>query len=67
MKRIGNQTLELEKECYIIGRGSICGEKEKNATYKNYMKKSVSDDKMGQKTFEKGERQMLSLINETAI
>ncbi len=67
MKRIGNQTLELEKECYIIGRGSICGEKEKNGTYKNYMKKSVSDDKMGQKTFEKGERQMLSLINETAI
>ena len=45
MKRIGNQTLQLEKNCYIIGRGSLCGEKEKNGTYKNYMKKSVSDDK----------------------
>lgn len=67
MKRIGNQTLQLEKNCYIIGRGSLCGEKEKNGTYKNYMKKSVSDDKMGQKTFEKGEREMLSLINKNAI
>lgn len=67
MKRIGNQTLEIEKACYIIGRGSLCGEKEKNGTYSKYMKKSVDDDKMGQKTFEKGEREMLSYINKITI
>ena len=67
MKRIGNQTLELEKNCYIIGRGSIVGDKEKHGTYKNFMKNVVSDDKMGEKTFEKGERKMLELINESTI
>ena len=29
MKRIGKQTLELEMGCYIIGRGSLAGKKEK--------------------------------------
>ncbi len=67
MKRIGNQTLELEKNCYIVGRGSIVGDKEKHGTYKNYMKNAVNDDKMGEKTFEKGERKMLELVNESAI
>ena len=28
MKRLGNQTLELEKDCYIIGSASFVGEKE---------------------------------------
>lgn len=67
MKRIGNQTLELEKDCYIIGRGSLFGDKEKKGTYKDYIPESVTDDKMGEKTFEKGERRMLSIINEKAI
>lgn len=67
MKRIGNQTLEIENPCYIIGRGYLVGEKEKNGTFSRYMKKSVSDDKMGQKTFEKGEREMLSVINTNAL
>ncbi len=67
MKRIGNQTLQLENACYVIGRGSLVGEKEKIGTFKRYMKSSVEDDKMGQKTFEKGERRMLSIINEKSI
>lgn len=67
MKRIGNQTTELEKGCYIIGRGSLVGEKEKNGPYKKYMKNSVVDDKMGEKTFEKGERLMLKQINNKAV
>ena len=33
MKRIGKQTLELERGCYIIGRGSLAGKKEKNGLY----------------------------------
>lgn len=67
MRRIGNQTLELENECFIIGRGSLAGEKEKNGTFKNYINKSVEDDKMGQKTFEKGEREMLFKINQMTL
>lgn len=67
MKRIGNQTTELERGCYIIGRGSLVGEKEKNGPYKKHMKNSVVDDKMGEKTFEKGERLMLKQINNKAV
>ena len=67
MKRIGNQTIEIDNGCYIIGRGSLVGEKEKNGTYGKYMKNYVSNDKMDEKTFEKGERKMLSIINESAI
>ena len=67
MKRIGLHTLELTKGCYIIGRGSLVGNKEKLGTYKKYMKNAISDDKMGEKTFEKGERKMLTQINKGAI
>ena len=67
MKKIGNQTFELEKGCFVIGKASIVGQKEKNGTYKNYFKSNVSDDRMGEKTFEKGERQMLLIANKSAI
>lgn len=67
MKRIGNQTLVLEKDCYIAGRGSLVGEKEKSGTYKKYMKSSTNDDTMGEKTFEKSERKMLTIINRNAL
>ena len=53
MKRIGNQTLCLENGIFIIGRAALVGEKETNGTYKKYMKSSVENDKMGEKTFEK--------------
>lgn len=67
MKRIGNQTLELEKNCYIIGRGSLFGEKEKTGSYAKYIDASIKNDRMGEKTFEKGERKMLSIINKNAL
>lgn len=67
MKRLGKQTLEVENTCYIIGRGSLVGEKEKLGTYKKYMQNSTEDDKMGEQTFEKGERKMLRLVNKRAI
>ena len=67
MKRLGNQTLELENDCFVIGKAALVGEKEKNGTYKNYLKDSVSDDKLGEKTFEKGERKMLEKIDSEAI
>ena len=67
MKRIGKQTLELERNCFIIGRGYLSGQKEKDGNYGAYIKNVVDDDKMNEKTFEKGERKMLSVINENAI
>ena len=30
MKRIGKQTLELERNCFIVGRGYLSGQKEKD-------------------------------------
>jgi stage V sporulation protein AD len=67
MKRMGNQTLEISNPCYIIGRGSLVGEKEKLGTYRKYLQNSTDDDKMGEKTFEKGERKMLRLVNKRTI
>lgn len=67
MKRVGKQTLELESDCFIVGRGALVGEKEKNGTYKKYMSSAVENDKMGEKTFEKGERRMLAIVNKKAI
>ena len=56
MKRIGKQTLEVEKDCYIIGKSSIVGEKEKRGTFCDYIDVYVADDKLGENTFEKAER-----------
>ena len=67
MKRIGNQTLEVENDCYIIGRGSLVGEKEKLGAFGDYMTDYVTDDKMEEKTFEKAERKMLKQIVQTAM
>ncbi|MBQ8452117.1 MAG: stage V sporulation protein AD [Clostridia bacterium] len=67
MKRIGKQTLEIEKGVFIIGRGSLVGEKEKMGAFRAYMQNSVDDDKLGEETFEKGERKMLRLINKRTI
>ena len=67
MKRVGKQTLVLENDCYIVGRAALVGEKERNGTYRKYMDRSVENDKMGEKTFEKGERRMLEHVNKMAI
>ena len=67
MRRIGNQTLEIENGCYIVGRGSLFGKKEKLGTYSKYINSSIENDKMGEETFEKSERKMLSIINKNAL
>lgn len=67
MRKIGKYTLELENGCYVIGKSSLVGRKEKNGAFGNYFFNVVEDDKMGELTFEKGERKMLSVINDNAI
>ncbi len=59
--------MELSGDCFIIGRAALVGEKEKLGTYGKYFKDVVEDDKMGEKTFEKGERKMLTIVNNNAI
>ncbi len=67
MKKKGKQTYVLDDGCYVIGFASVVGEKEKLGPFGKYMKNVVKDDKLGEETFEKGERKMLSMINEKAI
>ena len=66
MRKIGKFTYEISN-CYIIGQSSLVGEKEKNGVYKHYFKNFIKDDKMGEKTFEKGERKMLEKIDDLAL
>jgi len=59
MKKIGEQTYELERKVNIISSASLVGGKEGKGPLKEYFDFIEEDDKMGEKTFEKGERKML--------
>ena len=43
MKRLGKQTLALDGECYILGRGYLAGKKEKDGNYDFYIKEFVEE------------------------
>lgn len=58
MKRVGKQTYELEKCVSIIKGVSLVGQKEGQGPLRSYFDFIEKDDKMGEKTFEKGERKM---------
>lgn len=58
MKKIGNQTYQLEKNIYLIKGVSLVGRKEGDGPLHSYFDFIEKDDKMGEKTFEKGERKM---------
>ena len=59
MKKVGEQTYEFDKNIYVVCGASVVGEKEGNGPLKEYFDYIEKDDKMGEKTFEKGERKML--------
>ena len=67
MKIIKKYVYELEKKCNIIGFAELVGDKEKKGVFGKYFYNAVSDDKMGEKTFEKGERKMLDKVCERAL
>lgn len=67
MKKLGKHTYLIENGCYVLGEYSLVGQKEKQGPFGRYMKNVIEDDKMGEKTFEKGERKMLCKINEQTI
>ncbi len=58
MKKVGNQTYELESNVTIVCGVSLVGGKEGQGPLKAYFDFVEKDDKMGEKTFEKGERKM---------
>ena len=67
MKLIKKFVYELERDCYFKGHYELVGEKESFGVFGDYFKNVVSDDKMGECTFEKGERKMLESVCDGAI
>lgn len=58
-KKIGRNTYILEKPIYVIGRASKTSEKEADGPLGKYFENSVTDDTMGESSFEKAERRMM--------
>lgn len=67
MKLIKKFVYELENNCGIVSSAEIVGDKEKQGIFGKYFVNPVEDDKMGEKTFEKGERRMLEKVCLSAI
>ena len=58
-KKIGAQTVQLEKKPYIIGRGNVVGKKEGEGPLGACFDESLNDDMYGEKCWEKAESKML--------
>ena len=54
-KKIGVQTVRLEKKPYIIGRGNVVGKKEGEGPLGSCFDESLNDDMYGEKSWEKAE------------
>lgn len=67
MKLVKKYVYELENYCGVFAHAALVGEKEKQGVFGKYFTDSVEDDKMGEKTFEKGERRMLEKICNLAL
>ena len=67
MRVIKKFVCELEKGCFILASSELVGEKEKMGIFGKYFQDSVSDDKLGEKTFEKSERMMLERVCESVV
>lgn len=67
MKKIGKQTYEFDKDISIVTGVSLVGQKEGEGPLKNYFDFIEKNDKMGEKTFEKGERKMFLKTISSAI
>lgn len=58
-KRVGSQTVELKSKPRIIATYSIVGPKEGEGPLSEYFDEIISDDTLGQESFEKAECEML--------
>ena len=58
-KKIGNQTIKFDSKPYVIGRGTVVGQKEGEGPLSQYFDIVLKDDMYGEKTWEKAESKML--------
>ncbi len=58
-KKLGRQTIKFENKPYIVGRGTVVGQKEGCGPLSEYFDIVLKDDMYGEKTWEKAESKML--------
>ena len=59
MKQAGSATLLFENRPYVLSAASVAGKAEAKGPYGHVFDEILEDDRLGEKTFEQGERKML--------
>ena len=59
MKQAGSATLLFERRPYVLSAASVAGKAEGKGPYGHVFDEIMEDDRLGEKTFEQGERKML--------
>ena len=59
MKQAGSATLLFESRPYVLSAASVAGKAEGKGPYGHVFDEIMEDDRLGEKTFEQGERKML--------
>ena len=59
MKQTGSSTLLFENRPYVLSAASVAGKAEEKGPYGHVFDEIMEDDRLGEKTFEQGERKML--------
>ena len=60
MKQAGSATLLFERRPYVLSAASVAGKAEEKGPYGHVFDEIMEDDRLGEKTFEQGERELLS-------
>lgn len=66
-KRIGRQTVELERPPFLVAHAAVGGKKEGEGPLKRYFDHLSGDDSMGEKSWEKAEQKMQKLALQIAL
>lgn len=59
MKQAGSATLLFENRPFVLSAASVAGKAEEKGPYGHVFDEIIKDDRLGEKTFEQGERKML--------
>ena len=59
MNQTGSATLLFENRPYVLSAASMAGGAEEKGPYGHVFDEIMEDDRLGEKTFEQGERKML--------
>ena len=59
MKQVGSATLLFENRPWVLSAASMAGKAEEKGPYGHVFDEIMEDDRLGEKTFEQGERKML--------